>query len=71
MDTEAMQEATADTEHAIKTMETRKTTTPSRTSNLDLLVPTARQGLLEQREAMETDTEGSLEEERREALKEG
>ena len=62
MDTEATVEATVDTEHAIKTMETSRTTTPSLTSNLDLQVPTARQGLLEQREAMETDMEGSLEE---------
>jgi hypothetical protein len=71
VDTEATREASVDMEHAIKTMETRRTTTPSRTSNLDLLVPTARRGLLEQREAMETDTEGLLEEERREAMEEG
>ena len=71
MDTAAMQEATVDTEHAIKTMETRRTTTPSRTSSLELLDHTALRELLEQREAMETDTAGLLEEERRAATEEG
>jgi hypothetical protein len=68
VDTTAMQEATVDTEHAIKTMETRTDTTPSRTSNLEHLGPMGLQELSGHREDISKDL---MVEERREATAEG
>lgn len=71
MDTTAMQEATVDTEHAIKTMETRTDTTPSRTSNLEHLGPMGLQELSGHRMAISKETEESSAAGRREATAEG
>ena len=68
-DMEAMEEATVDTEHAIKTMATSDDTTPSRIKSLELLGLMEMLELLEdrgdgdeEREAMAVDSEEALEE---------
>jgi len=56
-DMEAMEEATVDTEHAIKTMATSDDTTPSRIKSLELL------GLMEMLELLEDRGDGDEERE--------
>jgi hypothetical protein len=71
VDTTAMQEATVDTEHAIKTMETRSSTTPSRTSSLEHLGLMDLQMPSVDRMAISKESKDSMVVERREATAEG